>query len=356
MMKTQKESILVVLVAGIGDLVMASKSLRALRRGHPDARIELVTTSDAVPIAKMYPSMDRVWSFPIRELRTDKVHFLDVVTLLYRLRRNTYDYVVNLFPVNTWAGGLKMGCFFALLRTGVKIGHNHKGFGLFVNRKVPSKIFRMHRVDAMTEIACMMGGVPDSKGLDIFWEQSIEKECRGLFEDDGIWHEDRVIVAVNPGGDRATKRWSPSNFASVADRIAGAFDARIVILGGPGEEDVGEEIRKKMTKEAENCAGKLTLFQLACVLSRCDLLITNDSGPMHIAAAVDTPIVALFGMGNPMMVSPFMNPGRYRVIYKDLDCQPCHKMKCNSLQCLNSITPDEVYEKSLELLTMRHSI
>ena len=183
MMKTQRESILIILVAGIGDLVMASKSLRAIRRGHPDAVIDLVTTSDAVPIAKMYPSIDRVWSFPIRELRTDKTYFLEVVKLLRGLRKTTYDYVVNLFPVNTWSGGLKMGCFFAALKAGVKIGHDHDVFGLFVNRKIPSKIFQMHRVDAMTDVACMMGGVPDDRGLEIFWDWSTEVGCRSLFEE-----------------------------------------------------------------------------------------------------------------------------------------------------------------------------
>jgi len=355
-MKSEKESILVVLIAGIGDLVMASKSLRALRRGHPDARIDLVTTADAVSIAEKYPYINRVWSFPLRELRADKTYLLDVLKLLSRLRKTTYDYAVNLFPVNTWLGGLKMGCFFAPLKARVKIGHDHSALRLFVNRKVPSKIFQMHRVDAMTEIACMLGGVSDGKGLDIFWEHSTEEECRRLFEGAGIERGDRVIVAVNPGADRATKRWGASCFASVADRIADEFNSQIFILGGPGEEDVGEQISMKMTKKAENCAGKLTLPQLACVLSRCNLLITKDTGPMHIAAAVDTPIVALFGMGNPVLVSPYMNSGRYRVIYKGLDCQPCHKIKCNNLKCLNSITPDEVYEKSLELLTMRRSI
>lgn len=350
-MKTERESILVVLVAGIGDLVMASKSLRALRRGHPDAHIDLVTTSDAVPIAKMYPSIDRVWPFPIRELRTDKTYFLDVVTLLRRLRKTAYDFAVNLFPVNTWSGGLKMGCFFASLRANVKIGHDHDAFGLFVTRKVPPEVFLRHRVEAMTEVASMLGGVSDGMGLEIFWDRSTERECRNFFMEKESGDSTRAVVALNPGGDRRTKRWSPSRFAAVADKIADAFDARIVILGGPGDKDAGEEIRRRMRTKADNCAGKLSLPQLACFLNGCDLLITNDSGPMHIAAAVDTPTVALFGMGNPVLVRPYMNPGRYRIVYKDLDCQPCHRIKCRSLQCLNEITPDEVYEKSFELLT-----
>lgn len=352
----RKTSILIILVAGIGDLVLASKSIRAIRNGHPDADIHLLTNSEAVPIAHNYSYVDYVWSFPIREMRKSKICLFDIWKLLLKLRRTGFAMVVNLFEVASLRGAIKMSILFFLLNVRVRIGHNNKGFGLVLTDKVPSETFRKrHRVDAMMDIALLAGGVLGGKDIEVFWDKKCEKKWERLFfEKTGMVQE--IIVGVNPGGDRSNRRWTPYNFATIADRIINEFGAKIIILGGAGEENISNEIQQKMKNDAVNLSGKLNLNELVYIINRLDVLITNDSGPMHIGAATKTPLVAIFGPGNPVLMKPYTSEKKYRLIYKNLDCQPCKNEKCAQPVCLNIVTPDEVYGKFVEILNFGKSI
>ena len=351
-----KKFILVILVAGIGDLILASKSIRAIKNGYPDADIHLLTNSEAVPIAQNYRYIDYVWSFPIREMRKDKRYLLDIMKLVLGLRKIKFDFVVNLYAVSSWLGAIKMGFLFLLLGAKERMGHDSKGFGLFVDKKVPVGAFQnRHFADAMLDIALLAGGVPDTKGIEIFWDKKYEKKWEHLFlKKTGVSQE--VVIGVNPGGDRLNRRWNPDYYAFLADRFIENFKAKIVFLGGLGEEDIAGYIESKMKNDIVNLAGKLTLNDLAYLISRFDLLITNDSGPMHIGAAVGTRLVAIFGPEDPVLMGPYSSPNLYRVVYKDVICRPCNKKRCDRPVCLDMVTPEEVYEKCIELLNTNKSM
>jgi len=351
-----KQSILVVLTAGIGDLILASKSIRAIRNGFPDAEIHLLTNTEAAPIAQNYNYLDHVWAFPIREMRKSKWYIFDIMKLMLQLRKIKFAMAVNLFEVGSWLGAIKMGFIFLLLTARAKIGHNNKGFGLFLTERVPPEKFQSrHRVDAMMDIALLAGARPDVNGIDVFWDKRCEKEWSYLFEIKRP-HFNEIIVGLNPGGDRENRRWNPENFAIVGDKIIKEFNAKIILLGGPGEENIAQQIEKKMRNGVVNLAGKLDLNELTYIISKFNLLVTNDSGPMHIAAGVRTPLVAIFGPQNPAIVGPYTSEKLYAVLYKEVNCRPCNKKRCARPICLDLITPDEVYEKCAELLEANKSI
>ena len=132
-MMNKKESILIVLIAGIGDLILASKSIRAIRNGSPDDDIQLLTSTEAYPIAQNYDYLDHVWAFPIRELRKNKSHIFKVVRLIHKLRKLYFSNILNLYRVVSYRGSFKMGLLFLLIRAKQKVGHDNKGFGLFLN-------------------------------------------------------------------------------------------------------------------------------------------------------------------------------------------------------------------------------
>ena len=113
---------------------------------------------------------------------------------------------------------------------------------------------------------------------------------------------------VNPGGDRPNRRWNPDNYAFVADQLIENLDSQVVLLGGVGEENITRYIKNKMKNDVVNLAGKLTLNDLVYVIGRFDLLITNDSGPMHIGAAVGTRLVAVFGPEDPVLMREYGTP------------------------------------------------
>lgn len=355
-MNTQEKPLLIVLIAGIGDLVLASKSIRAMRNSYPNSDIHLLTSTEAASIARNYNYLNYVWAFPIRELRRSKRYLFDILRLIFELRKTQFVIAVNLFAVDSWLGAMKMGLFFLLLSARVKVGHNNKGFGLFLTKKVPAETFQnRHRVDAMNDIALQAGGRPGENGIDVFWDKRCEKKWSYLFESKTPYTNER-IVGLNPGGDRENRRWNPENFAIVGDKIIEEFNAKIILLGGPGEENIARQIENKMRNDTINLAGKLTLNELTYIISKFDLLVTNDSGPMHIAAGVRTPLVAIFGPQNPAIVGPYTSKKLYTVLYKDVNCRPCNKKRCDLPICLDLITPDEVYEKCVELLDANKSI
>jgi lipopolysaccharide heptosyltransferase II len=355
-MNNPKKSILIVLIAGIGDLILASKSIRTIRNGFPNASIHLLTNSEAVTLARNYPYVDYVWAFPIRQMRRRKTYIFNVLKRMLQLRKIEFEMAVNLFEVGSWLGAIKMGFIFFLINARIKIGHNNKGFGLFLTKKTPPGIFKCrHRVEAMMDIAHLGGGLPDEGGIDIFWDKQCEKKWDYLFEKTSP-RLNEIIVGINPGGDWQSKRWSTDNFAIVADKIIEEFNSKIILLGGPGEEDIGREIQQRMKNDAVNLSGKLELNDLAYIISRFDLLITNDSGPMHIGTATRTPLVAIFGPGDPELVRPYTSQRLNRVVYKGLDCQPCNNRKCSRPFCLDLIKPFEVYETCVELLKVNKSL
>ena len=293
-MEKTRQELLIVIVAGIGDLVMASKSIRAVRNAFPDASIHLLTSTEAAVLAWKYPFVDRVWSFPIRELRKDKKYMFSIMNLIGQLRQIQFAAVMNLYPAETSAGALKMGLLFFLLKSKIKIGFGHKWFGFFLTKTARAERFHTcHMAEAMLDVALLAGGIPDEKGIEVFWDKNAENKWAYIFNNkEG---NSQITVGINFASDRKNKIWNPDHFACLADRLIRTFQAKVILLGGPGEEDLARHIEGRMKNKVENLAGRLSLAELPYIISRCNLLISSDSGPLHIGAAVGTPLVAIFG-------------------------------------------------------------
>jgi lipopolysaccharide heptosyltransferase II len=343
----KNSTILIVLIAGIGDLVLASKSIRAVRNGYPDAEIHLLTSTEAAPLAMNYPYINYVHAFPIRELRKDKRFLLSILQNVRDLRRISFDLCMNLYQVGSLSGAAKMGILFSLLKAKRKIGHDKDSFGLFLTEKVSSEVFKgRHIVDSMLGIASQAGGATDDQGLEVFWSPKITAKWDTFFAQT----EGKNLVGINPGGDRENRRWAPDRFAAVAEKIIEQFHSRVILLGGPADRHIASSIECGIHSNVTNLSGKIPLEELPYVISRLDLLITNDSGPMHIAAATKTPLVAIFGPEDPELFGPYAAPALYRVIQKEVPCRPCRDDQCACPSCLDVIAPDEVLAACAELL------
>ncbi len=343
-----KRQILIVHVAGIGDLILASKAMRAIKNGFPDGDIHLLTSTEAAPIAKNYDFLTNVWSFPIRELRKSRKYIFDALRVLLTLRKIKFHEVVNLYRIGSISGALKMGFLFLFLKSHSKIGHDAHGFCFFLTKTVHRDAFRnRHFVDSMLEIAVSAGGIPDEKGIEIFWDRNSENKWMHLLKRET---PDHILVGINPGGDRENRRWDSQRYAEVANRLAERFDATIFLFGGPGEENIAGQVRGNMKHDAVDLSGKLSLNDLSYMISRLDLLVTNDSGPMHIGAATGTPLVALFGPEDPSLMGPYTRQDLYRILYKDVPCRPCTHNRCERIDCLDLITPEDVLNKCIEIL------
>lgn len=310
-------SILVILVAGIGDFTLALKSIRAIRDGHPDAEIHLLVNSVASELAGNLDFVDKTWSFPIREMRKTKRTLLSILALVNRLRKVRFDMVVNLYRIASPWGAFKMGALCLLIRGKTNVGHAAMGFQTVLQVKIPKDAYvNRHIAEGMAEIARGAGGRFDHSRMSLKHSPASEQRWRSIFTSRGKHQNNQLFIGINPGGDRKEKRWRPDLYAALADKLMDRFDAEILILGGPGEEPIADAIQKEMASRATNLAGRLSLNDLVFIAGKLDLLVTNDSGPMHIAAATKTPLVVIFGTGDPKMFGPCAEKERYRIIFR----------------------------------------
>jgi heptosyltransferase-2 len=248
-----------------------------------------------------------------------------------------------------------MALLLRLLRARVKAGHSGGLMRFCLNKRIPTRVFaETHRANAMTAVATAIGGQDGDPGIEIpvedgqdRWERLVAPHLQG--------HAGKLI-GINPGGDRANRRWPAANFAAVASALVGRIGARFLIFGGPGEEFAAADIHRPLNGAAVNLAGRLELHELPYFLGRCDLLITNDSGPMHIAAALQVPVVALFGPEDPTLFGPCSSPKQSRVLQKPVPCRPCPHTSCAQPICLQGIYPSEVVAASLDLLKTASSM
>jgi heptosyltransferase-2 len=160
------------------------------------------------------------------------------------------------------------------------------------------------------------------------------------------------LFAINPGAAYGgAKRWRPDRFAAVADRLVDELGGKAVIVGGQNDRHIEAEVASSMKTGPIRAAGATTLGRLISLISRCALFITNDSGPMHIAAALSVPIVAVFGPTNPDTTSPM---GRAVIVWHEFDCSRCLLRSCPiDHRCMESVTADEVYVAAGRLLKAR---
>ena len=195
-------------------------------------------------------------------------------------------------------------------------------------------------VEHQFRVLAMLGIEKPLRDLELWPSADDEEAVRRLLE--GEWvGENQVLVGINPGASPkwATKKWSPENFAKVCDALA-LEEIRTVLVGSKAEAETGIEILKLTKSKPINLISKTSLTELAALMKRFKCLITSDSAPMHIAAAMKTPFVALFGPTAPMRHLP--PAGKYVVITKDLRCAPCYKPICSDTRCMREITVAEV--------------
>lgn len=347
--------ILIVKTSAIGDVIHTLPALNALRRKYPEARIDWLVEEAAVDLLIGHKALDTVlvsrrkaW---IRDLRQGRVlaawrGFADFVK---RVRGTEYDLLLD------FQGLLKSGIFVGLARAKRKVGFGRgmehaEGSYIFLNEPIPPVNMNQHA--AIRELL-LLKAIGIESGEVVFalpvGEEQRERIAQ-LLAAQGI-DPARPLVAINPMTTWETKHWRNERFARVADNLLNRGLA-VVFSGGP--QDVGgiEEIRGAMTGTAASLAGMTTLTELAALYERVEVLITTDTGPMHLAAAAGAPVVALFGPTAPWRTGPFGEG--HRILRAEISCSPCLKKYCNQEHaCMTQITVEQVVQAAQAVLAGR---
>jgi 3-deoxy-D-manno-octulosonic-acid transferase/heptosyltransferase-1 len=332
-------NILIVKLSAIGDVVHTLPSLAALRKRFPDAHITWVVEEAASDLVMDHPHLNRViisrrkgW---IGDLKGGRVSgaLKEIKTLLSELRARPYDLVIDFH-------GLFKSAVIVLLSGGRrKLGYDslQELSGLFYNEKIPEDMGK-HAVDRYLDFARHLGAQEDMPEFILPIQEENESRVRALLAAKGIGPND-PFVAVSPHALWETKLWSDQKFAQLSERIIRELNMPVVFTGS--EEKSIEGIQSFMTLPSVDLSGRTTLRDLACLFREASVLVTTDSGPMHLAAAMETPVVALFGPTDPVRTGPYGKD--HTVIRMELTCSPCFLKTCETRQCMQGITVEDVF-------------
>lgn len=336
-------------LSALGDVIHTLPSLAALRRCFPTADITWIVEEAASDLLMDHPLLDRVivsrrkrW---LRDLRSGRLRraLQEARLFLGELRARRYDLVID------FHGLFKSAVITALSRASRRLGYDslQELSGMFYTEKIPEDMGK-HAIDRYLDFPRHLGCVTGTPEFIIPVRDEHRMKVESLLDANGIGKEEPLVV-VNPIALWETKLWDNEKFARLCERIAAELSAIVVLTGVDGT--ALEPIRSRMKKPAVNLGGKTTLRDLACLLQTATLLVSTDSGPMHLAAAVGTPVVALFGPTIPARTGPYGE--QHVVIRKELSCSPCLRKQCRTKECMASITVEEVFAAVREMFENR---
>jgi ADP-heptose:LPS heptosyltransferase len=345
---TGPRRILLLRLERIGDLLMALPAIGDVRALAPEAEIDLVVGSWNADLARALRPAVRVATLDAAWLARDGggLNLAALLRAARQWRRTRYDLAINFEP------DIRSNLLLAASGAAWTAGYRSGGGGALLDVALDYDI-RAHTTDnARALVAAIFGGdrrAEDRRVLMVPPEAhahaaSLLPAVRG------------PLVGVHVSGGRAIKQWEPDRFGDVARRLIAASSATIVLTGSSGDRPLVDQVKGALPPASViDAAGDLDLLTVAAILERMDLLITGDTGPMHLAAAVGTPIVAVFGPSEPARYAP---RGPYdRVVRVDLPCSPCNRIRLpparcvgHTPDCLVFVSTDSVFEAAMSVL------
>jgi heptosyltransferase III len=331
-------NVLIIKLRYIGDVLLATLTARAIKSARPEVRVTMLVTRGTEDVLFGNPDIDEV-------LILDKDSLAAQYRLITGLRRRRFDTVFDLTDGDraaflSWISG-------APVRIGFNDGHRWQG--RFYTHVVRFGRGVQHRIDRDLEALKSMSIQARSMDPHLWLMPEEEKSADQLLDQLGVQRSQSIVI-LQPGARYWFKAWPPERFAELADRLASQYGCQVLIGGTRQEGDLAQQIRQMAKSLPIVMAGRTTVRQFASIAKRSALFVGNDSGAMHIASAVGTPVVALFGPSSPREWRPHGGP--VEILYKDLDCGRCSNSTCTRGEesCMKLIPVHEVFAAAQRLL------
>jgi heptosyltransferase-2 len=326
----------------VGDAILTTPAVRAVRKNFPEAKVTILAKPWVAPVFYNNPDIDHIMVYDSEGKHNG---WSGKVRLSRSLRKGKFDLAVllqNAFEAALLAYLAGIPC---------RLGYKTDGRHLLLTHGVAlaPRIKEVHETEYYLGILEGVGLRWDGRELTLKVSTKERREAEALLSEHRV-KDGRPLVGVSPGATYGpAKRWFPERFAALCDRLQESSDACIVILGGPDDAAAGDQVCRSMKVPPVNFCGKTTLRQAVSIIESCHLFVTNDSGLMHVAAALDIPLVAIFGSTNPVTTGP--SGSKSHIIRVPMDCSPCLKPRCpGDHRCMEEITVDQVYEVAKALL------
>ncbi len=345
---------LIIQLADIGDLILSTPALAALRDAHPDAHLALLTTAHAAPV--LPPGLvDEVIPFEKHTFDRPKAllhpaNLRRALALALRLRRGRYDTAIFFHHFTTRFGALKFAALARSADSVNRIGLDN-GHAFFLTHKLVDQGFgAQHQAQYWLDLVGIAGANTSPRPAQV-------KIASAVGAHGGApTGKRRIAIHAGSGGYSTARRWDAAKFAAVADQLATDCDAEIVLVGTATDD--APAVKAAMTTIPTDLSGQTTLAELAAVLKSCDLFIGADSGVLHLAAAVSVPVVAVFGPSNAAAWGAWTPSGRSVTIRSAPECSPCSYVDhvvglregCAARTCMRMVTADQVVAAAKAIL------
>lgn len=326
----------------IGDVIMSLPALSAVRNSCPGTRIAVLAKPWVADLYRLFPGVDEVILF-----RSPGVHdgIAGKFRLARELRARRFDAAL------LFQNAIEAAIITALARIPLRGGYTTDGRRLLLTHPVRKKraIDTQHQTHYYIEMVRSLGFRSDPDDLAIQPDGESLRRADELFRKEGI-DRNHPVVGIAPGASYGpAKMWYAQRFAGLADRLADDYSARVLLFGSSGDAVHTGAVATFMKHPAIDLAGATSLAEAAALMSRCSLVVSNDSGLMHLAGGLGVPLIAVFGSTNPRTTSPL--GARSHVLYRKVHCSPCLKKTCpGDFACMDGITVDDVYTLASRLL------
>ena len=357
--------ILIIKLSAIGDVIHTLPAVNAIKEHLPTAHITWLVEQaasdlviDHIDIDRVIVSKRKLW---IKELFSSS--FVTGINNIFqfskKLRDTKYDIIIDFQAL------LKSGIMVLFAKGKIKAGFD-KGMQhmehsyIFLNNRVPPVSMEIHALTRGFLLLQSLGLISktvvpnklsDFKTDKIQYNLPVSNNDRAIIEKllkKNYINNDKILIALNPKATWKTKLWSNNKFAELANNLIEMYDANIVFTGGKDDKETVNSILSVMKKKAFNFAGKTTLKTLAALYERIDLLVTTDTGPMHLGVAAGAKVVAIFGPTAPWRTGPFGI--QHHVIRSNIQCSPCYKRECETIDCMKQISVALVLEKIRKII------
>jgi lipopolysaccharide heptosyltransferase II len=346
------ENVLCVRLDTLGDVLMTTPALRGLKEARPDRRITLLTSAPGAAAAALVPEIDDIiiYDAPWLKATAPRDNSAPEYAMAERLRARNFDAAV-IFTVYS-QNPLPSAFLCYLADIPLRLAHCHENpYQLLTDWILdpePGQEIR-HEAQRQIDLMAAVGCAPMERGLSLRVPDGATESVLALLAAEGF-DPTRPWAVIHPGASAASRRYPPEQYAVVARRLAAEAGVQLVFTGVKAEIGLIDGIRAGIGP-AISLAGMLDLGEMAALLKLVPLLISNNTGPVHMAAALGTPVVVLYALTNPQH-TPWQTPSR--VLFRDVPCKYCYKSICplEHNNCLRLVPPDAVVDAALELMDM----
>jgi lipopolysaccharide heptosyltransferase II len=327
--KNSISKILIIKLRGIGDVVLSTIIFDSLRKEFPIAEIDYLTEKPSDQILNNFNFINNV-------LVLDRKSTANRIKTANLIRKSKYDLVLDIFSNPTTA----QLTFFSGAR--YRAGFPYKGRKYAYNLFGPIERGKYHAAELHVEFIKEIGLNIENKKLEYVLNKSDISFANNYLNQIDL--SGSSLIGLSPSGGWESKRCTPEKFAEIADKVIEKFDSDLILLWGPEDKNDVDKITKLMKNEAI-CAPATTINQMAAFISKCDLFIANDSGPMHISTAVGTPTLSIHGPTSPLLQGPYGEQHEW-VRLDELDCIECNLLECpKKKECFNDLPVKRILEK-----------